>query len=118
MKKVFTVILLASVLGMVIGGIASAQSVPPAPDAIPTGVTTASGFVNLIKDLTDWLFVILIVLAVIMIVLAGVQFIMGGRDTLAVSPARMKLIWPAVGIGVALLARGLPAAIQNLLGAT
>ena len=115
MKKVFTAFLLASVLGVAMGGIAIAQSVPGATHTIPTGITTAQGFVDLIRDLTDWLFVILLVLAVIMIVLAGLQFIMGGGDPLAVSQARMKLIWAAVGIGVALLARGLPAAIENLL---
>ena len=69
------------------------------------------------RTLTDWLFVILVVISVIFIVLAGLQFITGGGDPAAVSMARTKLIWAAVGIGVALLARGLPAAIQNLLGA-
>jgi len=68
------------------------------------------------RVLTDWLFVILTVVAVIFIVLAGLQFITGGGDPAALSAARTKLIWAAVGILVALLARGLPAAIQNLVG--
>ena len=118
MKKLFAAVLLLSVLGVMVAGIASAQAVPTPEKRIPTGITTASGFVGLIRDLTDWLFVILLVLAVIFIVLAGLQFITGGGDPIAVSAARTKLIWAAVGIGVALLARGLPAAVSNLLGAT
>lgn len=93
-----------------IGGIAAPER------AIPTGITTAQGFIDALRTLTDWLFVILVVVAVVFIVLAGLQFITGGGDPTAVSAARTKLIWAAVGIGVALLARGLPEAIQNLFG--
>ncbi|HEY4509927.1 MAG TPA: hypothetical protein VJC15_03005 [Candidatus Paceibacterota bacterium] len=117
MKKIFTAILLASVLAVVMAGVASAQAVATPESTIPTGITTAQGFIDLMRTLTDWLFVILVVISVIFIVLAGLQFITGGGDPAAVSMARTKLIWAAVGIGVALLARGLPAAIQNLLGA-
>lgn len=120
MKKIIATILLALVLAVTAGGMASAQiaPLPTGTGGIPTGITTASGFVEAIRDLTDWLFVILLVISVIFIVLAGLQFITGGGDPAAVSAARTKLIWAAVGIGVALLARGLPAAIQNLMGVT
>lgn len=122
MKKIFAVALLALVLAVTAVSVASAQVVVSPPtvfgrQGLPTGVTSAGQFVQIILDLTDWLFIILLVISVIMIVLAGLQFITGGGDPAAISAARTKLIWAAVGIGVALLARGLPAAVANLLGA-
>jgi len=115
MKKIIAVSLLSLFLAVTLAGSASAIATPAA--TIPTGITTAGGFIEAMETLTDWLFVILVVVAVIFIVLAGLQFITGGGDPVAVSAARTKLIWAAVGIGIALLARGLPAAIQNLIGA-
>jgi len=119
MKKVFAVSLLALVLAVTAGGVASAQVVEPPTifgrTAIPTGITSPSAFVTSIQTLTDWLFIILLVVSVIMIVLAGFQFVTGGGDPTQVSAARTKLIWAAVGIGVALLARGLPSAVANLI---
>ena len=116
MKKVIAVSLLSLFLAVTLVGAASAQIASPEA-TIPTGITTAQGFIEAMRTLTDWLFVILVVVAVVFIVLAGLQFITGGGDPVAVSAARTKLIWAAVGVGIALLARGLPAAIQNLIGA-
>jgi len=113
MKKTIAAFLLTLVLAVTMASQASAIASPEA--TIPTGITTAQGFVDALRALTDWLFVILVVISVIFIVLAGLQFITGGGDPTAVSAARTKLIWAAVGIGVALLARGLPPAIDNLI---
>ena len=114
MKKIIAVSLLSLFLAVTLVGSASAIATPEG--TIPTGITTAQGFIEAMRTLTDWLFVILVVVAVVFIVLAGLQFITGGGDPVAVSAARTKLIWAAVGVGIALLARGLPAAIQNLIG--
>lgn len=115
MKKIFAVTLLALMLAVTAVSVADAQVTSP-ERRIPTGITTPSAFVQAIRDLTDWLFVILLVISVIMIILAALQFITGGGDPAAISAARTKLIWAAVGIGVALLARGLPDAVSNLIG--
>ena len=118
MKKIFVVSLFSVVLsGMIASQALAIAPLPTDRDPIPTGITTAAGFIDALEILTDWLFVILVVISVIFIILAGLQFITGGGDPAAVSMARTKLIWAAVGIGVALLSRGLPAAVQNLIGA-
>ena len=117
MKKILTVGLLALVLAVSMGGVASATHGGAHPtQTIPTGITTAQGFIDLLEVITDWIFVLLLIIAVIFIVLAALQFISGGGDPAAVSEARTKLIWAAVGIGVALLARGLPPAVRNIIG--
>lgn len=115
MKKFIAVSLLSLLLAGVM--VSQASAIVSPTRTIPTGITTAQGFIDALETLTDWLFVILMVIAVVFIVLAGLQFITGGGDPAAVSAARTKLIWAGVGIGVALLARGLPAAIENLIGA-
>jgi len=113
MKKVVTIVLLSAVLAGGMVGQANAIATPET--TVPTGITTAQGFVEAMRTLTDWLFVILVVVAVIFIILAGLQFITGGGDPTAISAARTKLVWAAVGVGIALLARGLPAAVENLI---
>ena len=118
MKKVIAVSLVALTLAVAMGGVASAAiaPLPTGESGIPTGITTAEGFIQAMRVLTDWLFVILTVVAVIFIVLAGLQFITGGGDPQAVSQARNKLLWGAVGIAVAVLARGLETAVRSLIG--
>jgi hypothetical protein len=115
MKKILTAGLLALVLAVSLGGVASAIGTPPT-ETIPTNVTKAQDFIDLIEVITDWIFVLLLVVAVIFVVLAGFQFITGGGDPAAVSEARTKLIWAAVGIGVALMSRGLAPAVRNIIG--
>jgi len=90
MKKTIAAFLLTLVLAVTMASQASAIASPEA--TIPTGITTAQGFVDALRALTDWLFVILVVISVIFIVLAGLQFITGGGDPTAVSAARTKLI--------------------------
>ena len=97
-----------------IGGGGFIEDVPARFGPIPEGPQTGGEFISVVEGLTNWLFVILLVFAVIFIVLAGFQFIAGGGDPQQVAQARTKLIWAAVGIAVALLARGIPAAISNL----
>ncbi|GEM_PF-1932742 len=90
------------------------EDVPTQFGPIPEGPQTGGEFVTVIEAITDWIFIILLVMAVIFILLAAFQFISGGGDPKAVAEARTKLIWAAVGIAVALLARGIPTAIGSL----
>ena len=98
------------------GGTGGGEPVPGHIGGIPPGPQTGNDFVALIEGIIDWVFVILILVAIIFIVLAGFQFITGGGDAQQTAQARQKLIWAAVGIAVALLARGIPAAVRNLMG--
>ena len=85
-------------------------------ERIPTNITSASAFIDLLDNIVDWIFVIVLVGAVIFIVLAGWQFISGGGEPQALSQAKSKLLWAAVGIAVAVLARGLIAAVRSIIG--
>jgi len=96
------------------GGGGFVEEVPTRFGPIPEGPQTGSEFISTVEGITNWVFVILLVFAVVFILLAAFQFLSGGGDPQAVAQARQKLIWAAVGIVVALLARGIPTAISNL----
>jgi hypothetical protein len=72
--------------------------------------------VAVLEVITDWIFVFLLVISVVFIVLAAFQFVTSGGDPAAVSMARTKLIYAAVGIAVAVLARGIPEAVREIIG--
>lgn len=88
-----------------------------APHAIPPGPQTGAEFLNAIRTLTDWLFVVVMAGAAVFIILAGWQFISAGGEAQQLAQARQKLLWATLGILVALLSKGFVAALQELIGA-
>ncbi|HEX9721727.1 MAG TPA: hypothetical protein VGA53_00505 [Candidatus Paceibacterota bacterium] len=82
----------------------------------PTGPQSGAEAVNLIINLTNWLFVGFMLLAVIILVLAGWQFITSGGDPQNVAKARSKLLWAFVAIAIAVMARGVPIVVKSILG--
>lgn len=60
-----------------------------------------------LTTITDWLFGILIVVAVIFLILAAFNFITAGGDPEKVGTARQQVIYAIIGLIVAILARGL-----------
>ncbi|KKW03858.1 MAG: hypothetical protein UY38_C0002G0012 [Parcubacteria group bacterium GW2011_GWB1_49_12] len=70
MTKEITAFGLFVLFGLAIGGTALAiGEVPPA--TIPDNITSAQNFIDLIDNIVDWIFVVVLVFAVIFIVLAG-----------------------------------------------
>ena len=82
----------------------------------PTGPQTGTAVIDLIINITNWMFVGFMLLAVIFLVLAGLQFITSQGDPTNVSKAKWKIFWAVIGIGVALLARGIPVVVARILG--
>ena len=133
MKKTLASIFIASMLVVSLGGVAYAQDTDPDPEpesdittveelpegfegGLPVIARTGGEAVTAITAITNWLFVILSIAAVIFIVLAGLQFITGGGNPETKTSARMKLMYAAVGIAVALLARAIPFVIASIIG--
>ena len=98
------------------GGTGGVEPVPGRFGGLPEGPQSGNELIDLIEGIADWIFVVLLVAATIFILLAAFQFISSGGNPQAMGEARSKLIWAAVGILVALLAKGLPIAIRNLVG--
>ncbi len=64
-----------------------------------------------------WMFYFLIVVAVIMVVVAAFKYLTAGGDPEKVKSAGATLMYAAVAIGVALLAKAVPLIVGNFLGA-
>jgi hypothetical protein len=82
-----------------------------------TPITTLQGLVDLMCKAFDYLFYGLIALSVIMIVIAGYHYVTAGDNSEKVSKANKTILYAAIGIGVALLARAIPLIVGNFLGA-
>lgn len=81
-----------------------------------TGVTDPIACtVELILKIGDWIFAVILAVATIFFIFGAFQFITAAGSPEKVHAARDKLIYAAVGVALAFLARGLVAIIQNLI---
>ena len=124
MKKFVKVACIVAALGILtVSGVAFAQPGTPVvgqpsntlPDV--SGGTTVGGVLGLICRLTGTAFAVLIILTVVFVIWAAFQYLTSaGGD--GVGKANKRLIFAAVAIVVALLARGFPFIIASVTGAT
>lgn len=112
MKKIVALAFFSLLLTVTLGSFAYAQ-VPPT--TIPTTITSTADVQVLVTRIINWIFFFFLTVAIVFIILAGLQFVTAGGDAAKVGEARMKLIYAAVGIGIALLARGIAPVMRNLL---
>ncbi|MDO8577525.1 MAG: pilin [Candidatus Wildermuthbacteria bacterium] len=80
------------------------------------GPQSVGEIIQIIKNITNVVFMIFVAVSVIFIVLAGFLFVMEGKNPAKLEEARNKLIYAIVGIVLALLANAFPLLLQNLLG--
>ncbi len=80
-----------------------------------TIIDTPSGVVKLIDNLGNWAYGILLGLGVIFIVVAGYMFLFSGGDTEKTEKAKKTIIYAAIAVAVAILAKGIIALLQTLL---
>ena len=80
------------------------------------GPQTGLALLDLVDVTTNWVFAIFVVLSIIFVLLAAFQFVTGGGDAKKIEEARQKLIWAAVGIIIALLAKGIVPVVRSIVG--
>lgn len=116
MKYITAFLLLFLIVGIAASPSAfAAEKLPTGFSGPVTTVTTGGNLVTTIQALTNWFFVVFLLLAVIFVILAAFQFLSGGGDPQAVAQARQKLIWAAVAVIVATMARALPTVVNNII---
>lgn len=76
-----------------------------------------SGGVALVVKITNWMFTLLLVLAVLFIIMAAFKYMFSGGSEEAVGAAHKMLIYAVVAIAVAFLAKGIVFVVQELVGA-
>lgn len=93
--------------------LAKAQAVAP---LLPQ-VQSLSGIQNFACTIVvNWLFTFLIILAVVFILVAAFRYLTAGGDPEKVKGASHSLIYAAVAIVVAILARAVPLIVASLFG--
>ena len=103
--KIFAVIgLLAPILAL---------GQPTAPTA---HITSYQGVINLLGVIINWLFAILITLAVIFIIIAAFKYLTASGDPEKVKGANHSLIYAVVAIAVAIVAKAIPWLVASIIG--
>jgi hypothetical protein len=95
--------------------IVMAQEQPPAvPD---TSITSLGSVLNLLCVVFGWAFWFLVILAVIFVVVAAFRYLAAAGNPENVGKAGSTLLYAAVAIAVALLAKAVPFVVGTFLGA-
>jgi Type IV secretion system pilin len=112
-----------SIIALVLPALTFAQTIPPATPPtqtnIPQGsISSLNGILNSLCTVFDYMFYFLIVLAVIFVIVAAFRYLTASGDPEKVKTAGSTLLYAAIAIGVALLARAVPLVVASFLGAT
>jgi hypothetical protein len=92
---------------------------PPTNVGVPQGqITSLQGVLQTLCTVFAWAFYFLIVLAVIFVIVAAFKYLTAAGDPEKVKSAGATLLYAAIAIGVALLARAVPLVVGSFLGAT
>ncbi len=78
-------------------------------------ITTGEGVIQAIYDIADWMFAFFLAIAVIMIIIAAFSFLTGGGDPEKYGKAKTMLLYSAVAIAVAVLARGFSTIVTSIV---
>lgn len=111
-----------SIASLTLPFLASAQTIPnpvqPTQSNVPqTQITSLQGVLNTVCVVFSWMFYFLVALAVIFIVIAAFKYLTAGGDAEKVKGAGSTLLYAAIAVGVALLARAIPLVVASFLGA-
>ncbi len=77
-------------------------------------ITDETDLQQLMCNIIDWFFWVIIIISVIMVLVAAFDYITAGDDTEKISLGRKRLTYAAVGIAVALLAAGFPKIVASV----
>lgn len=82
---------------------------------IPEGPQSIEEFLNILEKIANWIFAILLAVALIFIVYAAFKFVTAAGNPANVEQARQMLLFAIVGIVVAVAARGIVAVAKSII---
>jgi len=85
------------------------------PKEIPAGPQTMDELVIIVGKIANAVFYLLLAVAVIMLLIAAFTWLTAAGNEEKLTTARKMLIWALVGIGVALLSKGLVTIITSVI---
>jgi len=104
----------APILGAALPLLALAQ--PNIPNSPINSINDVIGTGGIFCDIFRYLFALLIILAVIFVIVAAFKYLTAAGDPEKVKSANHQLIYAAVAIIVALVARAIPSIVSTLIG--
>jgi hypothetical protein len=84
------------------------------PTATKFGSVT--GILSLFRTLTDWAFTILIALSVVFVLYAAFLYLTAGGEQEKVKKANYIILYAAISIAIAVLAKAVPGIVASILG--
>ena len=90
---------------------ALAQQVAPAP------ITTLGGLTAKICVAVNWIFTFLIIIAIVFALIAAFKYLTAAGDPEKVKSASHTLVYVAVAVAAAIVAKGVPLIVGNFFGA-
>ena len=107
MKKILSAILLISFLVLPVFVLADGPGEGPPADL---------DVITVLQGLVNWMFYILMIVAALFLVFAGFTYLTASGDPDKVKTAHQSVMWALVGVAVAVMARGLVALVEKILG--
>ncbi len=106
------------VLALAIPLLASAQATPglQAPGSINSVNQLIGQPGSLLCNIVNWVFYLLIVLTIIFVLYAAFKYLTAAGDPEKVKAAGSTLLYAAVAVVIALIAKGLPMIVSNFIG--
>ena len=128
-KKIISYFILINFLSLVLVGasIVSAQlpgqQQPPGPGqqqpgkiwSVPNPLK-AENFEELIYNIANFIFILVIPLAVIIIIWSGILFMYAGGNEEKIKKAKQTFFWAIIGLTIALIGTGFISLIKDILG--
>ncbi|MDD4661799.1 MAG: pilin [Candidatus Pacebacteria bacterium] len=135
-KKIFSTVLLLGVMAIPFTGVLAANNESCQLSSSVLNMMTSKGYtscsttcnfvstpecgtcclINTIYNVVDWAFIVIMAVAVGMIVWAAFLYMNSGGDATKLEGAKNKVLYAAVGIVVALLAKALPGIVLSVVG--
>lgn len=107
------IIITSATASLLVASLAMAQGLIPGPGDSP--IKRVEDIMRVLNTFINWMFSILIVVAVIFIIYAAFLYLTAGGDPEKVSNATRQLIYAAVAIGVAFISTGIRFVVEQLL---
>jgi len=107
MKKIIPSIVLAMLLAAPV--MVLAQPSESVPDYQGTEL------IDVLKTFIDWLFTILLIVAVVFLIIAAFTFVTASGDPAKVDKARSFVLYALIGVAIAVAARGLVALVRVIM---
>jgi len=71
---------------------------------------------NTVYTVTNWIFFLMMTLAVVLIVIGGAMYMLSGGDTTKADKGKQMITYAIIGLAIALVARFVPPIVKFILG--